>query len=161
MRPHRLLLLIGLLLSTALAQGCSQSHSTIEIRARASLTDPEGIAGIRLWLDSVEYAAEDFAGDLGGVMEISVEVPNSGDLQIVVELVQAGEVVAQGAFTMTMSDDFEWGMDLFRQAQDPLVGCFGCSDARSFPVAEGVQNEPGEALWFAWGGIPRGSDIVF
>lgn len=41
------------------------------------------------------------------------------------ELVQNGEVVAGGSFSLEMSDNFEWGMDLFRQADDPLVGCFG------------------------------------
>ncbi len=153
--------MIGLVLAIGLSGGCSKSRSTIEIRARASLTKEEGIAGIRLWLDSVEYGAEDFAADSDRLLEISSEVPNSGDLLITMELIQNGEIVSAGSLTLPMSDDFEWGVDLFRQASDPLEVCIGCFGARTFPVAGEAQNEPHEAIWFAWGGKPRGSDIVF
>jgi hypothetical protein len=77
------------------------------------------------------------------------------------EFSQDGEVVAQGSFTLTMSDNFEWGMDLFRQADDPQVGCFGCLGSQSFAISGESQNEPGEAVWFVWGGQTRGSDIVY
>lgn len=151
MRPFRFLLSIGLLLAIGFSEGCSASRSTLEIRARASLTEPEGIAGVRLWLNFVLYTAEDFARDSDGLLEIFTEVPNSGDLRIAMELIQHGEVVAEGSFTLAMSDNFEWGMDFFRQADDPLEGCFGCLGARSFPIAEKAQNEPGEAIWFRLG----------
>ena len=146
---------------SSFASGCSTDRSTIEIRARSSVTAPEGIAGIRLWLNSREYTADDFARDSDDLLEIFAEVPNSGELQIAMELMQSGEIVAEGSFTLNMSKNFEWGMDLFRQAGDPLDTCFGCSGVRSFTIAEAFQNEPGEAIWFAWGGRPRGSDIVF
>lgn len=41
------------------------------------------------------------------------------------ELIQDGEIVSAGSLTLPMSDDFEWGVDLFRQASDPLEVCIG------------------------------------
>ena len=161
MRTRQLLLLMSLFPVFGLAVGCSSSRSTIEIRARASISEPEGIEGIRLWLDSSEYTSEDFVDDSDGLLEIFAEVPNSGDLLIAIELTQDGAVVAQGSFSLPMADNFQWGLDLFRRADDPQVGCCGCFGVRSFSIAEEAQNEPGEAIWITWGGQARGSDIVF
>ena len=157
----RLIALIGLLGATLVSQACSTERSTIEIRARASLSQPQALAGIRLWLNSVPYTAADFTRDGDGLLEIYVEVPNVGGLQIAMELIQSGEVVAEGSFILEMTHNFEWGMDLSRQSNDPLLGCIGCFGVESFPITQVAQNEPGEAIWFAWGGKPRGSDIVY
>lgn len=143
-----------------LAVACASAHSSLEIRSRAPLMDETGLAGLRLWLDSRQYTAADFERDADGRPAISAEVPNAGDLRISMELTQGGEVVASGSFALAMSPDFEWGMDLFRQAQNPLPGCLGCFGAQAFLISEIAQNEAGEAIWFAWGGRPRDSDIV-
>jgi len=56
-----------------------------------------------------------------------------------VELSQNGVVVAAGSFGLSMSDNFEWGMDLCRQAENPEPTCFGCDGARGFPIDEAAQ----------------------
>lgn len=145
---------------TILSAGCSSAESTLEIRVHASVTDEEGVAGIRISLDGVEYDASDFRPDANGILEIRARVPNAGELQIAVELLQESAVVAAGSFNLSMSRDYEWGMSLFRQVANPMDQCFGCSGARGFPIAPSAQNEPGEAIWLVWGGAPRGSDIV-
>lgn len=161
MRALRYSLLIGLLVATVGSEACSGNRSTIEIRARSAVSEVAGIAGIRLQFNSVQYTCEDFTLGSAGFLRIFAEVPNSGTLLIEMELIQDATVVSEGSFTLAMSDDFEWGIDLFRQAGDPQEFCFGCLGSEGFPIAEMAQNEPGEAIWLSWGGRPRGSDIVF
>jgi hypothetical protein len=144
-----------------LMAACSAGQSTIEIRARSSTTAQEGIAGIHIWLNDAPYDASDFRADASGLLGLRAAVPNSGRLHIAMELRQGSDVVAAGSFSIEMTQNFEWGMDLFRQIADPLAACFGCFGAERFPVIPSAQNEPGEAVWFAWGGERRGSDVVY
>jgi hypothetical protein len=150
-------ILVGALASSA----CEQDRSTLKVRAQASLTDPQGLAGLRLRIGSAVYQALDFVSGDVGVPTISLDVPGRGHLEVEVELTQAGEVVAQGSVTLAMREDFEWGMSVFRQAEDPQEQCFGCSGGEGFPVTEAAGSEPGETLWLVWGGKPYGSDIVY
>lgn len=139
---------------------CSPSGSTIEIRLRAPLTETGGFDGLLLWLGDRQFTSEDFADD-SGVTELFARVPNEGTLLIRIELSHGGVVVAEGALDLTLRDEFEWGMDLYRQTTDPADFCLGCMGSVSFPISESAQNDPGEAVWIAWGGKPRGSEIVF
>lgn len=135
--------------------------STIEVRPRASLTRENGLAGLTFRIGQDEYVASDYAPDEEGLVELSRDLPNSGIVGFGLELRQRGALVAQGEFNLKMRRNFEWGMDIFRQVEDPTEGCFGCEGVRRFEIAEEFQNEPGEAVWIAWGGQERGSDIVY
>ena len=141
---------------------CSDNpRSTIEVRPRASLSSEAGLAGLIFRIGSRQLVASDFAADEHGLLEASAQLPNSGIVQFRLELRQGGVVVAQGEFSLEMRRNFEWGMDIFRQVNDPTEGCLGCLGVHRFPVDAGFQNEPGEAIWIIWGGRERGSGDVF
>ena len=143
-----------------LLAGCSGS-STLEIRPRASLSDSTGLAGLVLVINGRQIRASHFQLDGSGRTGVLLDVPDQGRLQIQVELTQGGQVVAEGIIAWALAEDFEWGLDIFRQASDPTASCFGCSGSDRIPISAVAQGEPDEALWFAWGGKPKGSDIVF
>ena len=149
------LVLLGVVLA-----GCD-GGSTLEIRPRGSLEDSTSLAGIRLEVNGRTITAGSFAPDESGLTEVKLDVPNSGRLTIHVELRQGGRTAVSESFSWEMAEDWEWGMDIFRQASDPTVYCLGCAGDVAFGVAPWAAREPGESLWFAWGGKPRGSDIVF
>jgi len=147
----------GLLFAT----GCSES-STLEIRSHAALEDSSGVAGLVIQVAGHEFRAEDFQpDDVGGIPQVLLNVPNKGTLSIEVQLYQQGSVVASGTVSWALRDEYEWGLDIFRQRDDPTETCFGCDGTERIGLIENAQSEPGEALWFAWGGRPKGSDIVF
>jgi hypothetical protein len=148
---------LGVVLS---ASACSSDRSTIEIRARASLEEAQGFAGLVLWLNGREFTATDFSPSSGS-MRLFTGVPNSGQLEIRLELHQDGDLVAEGMFSLDLLDNFEWGMDVFRQPSDPGATCIGCAGTAGFLLVVTAQNEVAEAVWFAWGGKRRGSDVVF
>lgn len=157
MRHLSSLSFLGFILVTA----CSEP-STLEIRSQASLEDSTGVAGLVLQVDGQEFKAEDFRpDDLGGVPELLLQVPNRGELRIEVHLYQGGHLVAEGSVSWALRDEHEWGLDIFRQVDDPTQACFGCIGRERIRITENAQSEPGEALWFAWGGEPKGSGIVF
>ena len=167
MRPHggigatgRCALLAALSLAMG-SSGCGDPGSTLEIRPRGSLTDSTSLAGIELEFDGRRVTAADFGPDETGLVTVELDVPNSGQLLIRVQLWESGRLVAEGDAGMTMASEHEWGVDIFRTATDPTETCFGCSGSASFPVAEWAAREAGEAVWVVWGGQPRGSDIVY
>lgn len=90
-----------------------------------------------------------------------VRVPDAGQLTIEVELIQNGETVAEGQAEWTLHDDYEWQLDIHRQVADPTETCLGCSGPVRLEIADEVQSEPGEDLWLTWGGIRRGSGVVY
>lgn len=148
-------------LGVVLAAGCSES-SVLEIRAHESLEESTGLAGLVLRVEGQEFEAEDFQpDDRGSVPDVSLEVPNSGRLRIEVQLHQDGDVTAEGSVGWALRNEHEWGLDIFRQVEDPTETCFGCEGMERIEITENAQSEPGEALWFAWGGRPKGSDIVY
>jgi hypothetical protein len=144
----------------ALISGCGDS-STLEVRPRGSLTDPTDLAGLVLRINGESLTADDFGPDEVGLVEAKVEVPNSGDLIIEVELTQAQQLVGSGVVQWELQENFEWGLDVFRQVDDPMGSCIGCFGSHRVVIAPSAQRAPGEALWFAWGGKPRDSDIVY
>lgn len=139
---------------------CSES-STLEVRLRASLSDSTGLAGLILQIDGRGIQASDFHPDESGIAEVRLEVPDQGRLQIRVELLQAGVAVAEGTVGWDLAESYEWGLDIFRQVSDPVESCFGCTGSGRIDLAVEAQGEPGEALWLAWGGRPKGSGIVY
>lgn len=148
------------LASCATLIACGQS-STLEIRPRGSLTDSSGLAGLRLEVQGRTLAAGDFAPDPDGIQEVTVPVPNRGRLEVQVALRQAGVIVAAGRFGWEMAPGWAWGMDIFRQVEDPAAMCLGCSGSAAISVDPAFATVEGEALWFSWGGKPKDSDIVF
>jgi hypothetical protein len=158
---RRGMVLSGLMLLLVGVGGCEDARSTIEIRPRASLADEEGLGGMMLRVGSDTYVPADFSADDAGLIELSRPVPNSGMLEFGVELRQQGITVAEGAFSLEMHRNFEWGMDIFRQVADPTELCFGCAGVQRFEISAEHQNQPGEAMWVTWGGQERGSGIVY
>jgi len=140
--------------------GCGES-STLEIRPRASLADSAGLAGIRLEVEGRTLTAQDFRPDEAGLTEAKVNAPNEGDLVILVQLRQSGRIAVEAVVSWEMAKDWEWGMDIFRSVRDPLEGCIGCFGRTGFVLPQWAATAQGEALWFAWGGKPKGSDFVY
>ncbi|MDH5589710.1 MAG: hypothetical protein OEZ65_09090 [Gemmatimonadota bacterium] len=141
--------------------GCADDRSVMEIRARAPIDSEDGLAGIRVLLNETLYGARDFAPGEGGLPRVRADVPSDGFLRIDLVLYQGGEVVAGGGASIAMQGNFEWGLDVFRQIEDPLDTCMGCFRTEMIPIGAAWQNEPGEAVWLAWGGRARGSDIIY
>jgi hypothetical protein len=159
--PNRYRALHGLTLLLVIgAFGCAE-ESSLEIRARASLTDSAEIAGIRLQVDGRTIEASSFSTRESGPPAVSMEVPSSGTLTVYVQLIQDGETVAEGNAAWGMREGYEWGLDLFRQVDDPSDTCFGCSGHLQIEIVPGAQNTPGESIWLAWGGVEKGSGIVY
>lgn len=142
------------------AVGCAQ-ESTLEIRARASLTDSTEIAGIRLFVDGRTLDAASFNTRESGPATVVLEVPSSGTLTVFVELYQGGEWVGEGSVSWQLQEGYEWGMDIFRQVDNPADTCFGCLGHARIEIVGGAQTVPNEALWLAWGGTAKGSGIVY
>jgi len=90
-----------------------------------------------------------------------VSVPNQGRLRIDVQVAQGSMVVAEGTIRWNLTDEYEWGLDIFRQAADPVSDCIACLGSEAVLIDAAAHGESDEALWFIWGGKPRGSDIVF
>jgi hypothetical protein len=160
MTKIRILLTVVAILGSVVTCG-DNSRSTIDVRPRASLASETGLAGLIFRIGSRQFVANDFAADDHGLIEASTRLPNSGIVQFGLELQQGGVIVAQGGFMLEMRRNFEWGMDIFRQVNDPAEGCLGCMGVHRFPVDAAFQNEPGEAIWIIWGGRERGSADVF
>lgn len=157
--PLRVLAILSLLLLS----GCGgPDYSTMNIRLYASLTDPQGFAGLTLWVGGRPLVAADERRDGRGPSDMLVRVPNGGDLVIRMELRQGGRVVSGGEFTIGMLENFEWSLGVQRRVDDPALLCLGlgCVGSAGFPIAEDAQAEAGETVWFSWGGQPRGSNIV-
>lgn len=142
------------------SSACSKS-STLEVRPRASLSDSTGLAGLVLQIEGREVRASSFGPNESGIPEVMLSVPNQGRLRIGVQLTQSGVVVAEGTIGWELANEYEWGMDVFRQAADPISGCFGCRGSEAVLIDAAARGESEEALWFTWGGKPKGSDIVF
>lgn len=158
-RPWRALAAVALV-AAGLA-GCASAPSTLELRARTSLREPEGLAGLRVWIDDVPYSARDFQRAADDPPRIVSDVPDRGDLRIDVQVVQEGEVVSQGSLAIALVPGYEWSVDVYRQVGDPRQVCFGCVGGQGFAIASPRQNAPGEAIWVVWGGRPRASGVVY
>lgn len=153
-------LLLLLAASTPVLTACA-GESTLEIRPMESLSDESELAGLVLRLQGRELRADDFQAADGGVPRVELEVPNSGILTVRAELFQDDRLVASGVIGWEMREEYRWGLSVFRQADDPADACFGCMGSDGLTVDEAFRNEPGERLWFTWGGRPRGSDVVY
>lgn len=148
------------LITAVTVLGCGSS-STLEIRPRASLSDSTQLAGLRLEIGGRAIQAKDYAPDEAGLLEVKLHIPDSGRLRIMVRLEQHGRLAAEGIVGWVLADDHEWGLDIFRSLDNPLETCIGCAGSAAVPIAAWAANASGELLWFAWGGKPKGSDIVF
>lgn len=133
----------------------SSADSTLEIRARETLTDPAGLAGLVLRVAERVFGAEDLSS------RPVVRVPDTGELTIEAELVQDDQVVAAGEVSWTMHEDYEWQLDIFRRVEDPTEFCFGCRGAVALEILEDARASPEEMLWFTWSGAERGSNVVY
>lgn len=89
------------------------------------------------------------------------EVAASGSIRIRVRLEDEGRIIADGRLELAARPDFEWDVDLFYSTEDPAERCLGCIGTKEVPITEDFRLEPGESLWFAWGGREEGSDVVF
>jgi hypothetical protein len=149
-----------LLAAAAALLACGES-STLEIRPRGSLSDSTELAGLHLSIRGRSITAHDFGPDEAGLTEFKLTVPNSGRIDIGVRLDQYGRLAAEGNVSWELAPEFEWGLDIFRTTSDPMDMCLGCAGSVEIPIQAWAANEPRESLWFAWGGKPKGSDIVF
>jgi hypothetical protein len=141
--------------------GCFGDDSTLEIRPRGSLTDSADLAGLVLEIEGQTIAADDFRPDESGLAEVKLGVPGSGELEIGVVLNQSGRAAGTGTVRWSLKGDHEWGADIFRQVADPMQMCMGCAGTQRIEIAPWAQRVAGESIWFAWGGKPRGSDVVY
>ncbi len=133
------------------ASGCDAGSEL-----RIQLQDPEVLAGIELDVLGRTIGFDEFESG-----RVVVDVPESGRLTIGIRLREGGQLAAEGSVEIPLQDDFEWGSSIFRRADDPSVGCFGCIDTVRIPIEEEFQRVADEALWFSYGGKRRGSDVVF
>ena len=136
--------------------------STAEILLRADAGTPAELDDARVTVSeggrTRTFGREDGVSiDAPGWRIPAFEVGGEGRMTVTVRI--APDVA--GSVTVGLREEFGWGFDVFRRADDPLDGCFGCLGGEGFPIPEELRNETDEQLWIVWGGRRQGSDVVF
>lgn len=150
----------------AAAAGCGGEPSTAEILLRADAGTPAELDAARVTVSEGDRTRT-FEREDGGPTEApgwrvpAFEVGDGGEMTVTVQIAPEARPEAAGSVTVTLRDEFTWGLDVFRRAEDPLESCLGCLGGESFTIPEELRNEPGERLWIVWSGRRQGSDVVF
>lgn len=145
---------------------CGES-STAKIQLHASPETPGEMDAMTVWIReddrTVRFTRPEGAPSGSGGWETPVtEVGSRGTLTVAVQVTDDSvRRNTQGHVRLDLRESFRWTIDVFRRADNPAEGCFGCTGVDSTPLPEVLQNEPGEMLWITWGGQKRGSDVVY
>lgn len=157
---------LGALLSLSVLTACGDS-STAQVRLHASPETPGEMDAMTVWLRegdrSVRFTRPKQAPPGSGGWETPVtDVGSQGTLTVVVEATDDSvRRNLQAHVRIDLRESFRWTVDVFRRADNPAEGCFGCMGVDSTPLPDVLQNEPGEMLWITWGGQKKGSDVVY
>ncbi|HET6637885.1 MAG TPA: hypothetical protein VFH82_03780 [Gemmatimonadota bacterium] len=143
---------------------CEDASSFMTFRVDSPSFEPEGYAGVRIDLQTgngrVTLTGDSFSELSGVALSEVLEVPNSGEAVIGIELSEGGETIADGDLTIELRDATRWGVHLFRGADDPSEGCIGCEGVARFAISSVRQREPGDSIWVTWGGLREGEVAV-
>lgn len=161
MRPAAAFRTVSATMILAIMAGCGEP-STAEVRLRADAETPAELDAARVTVSEGDRTrtfgrGDGVSTDAPGWRIPAFEVADEGQMTVTVKL--APDVA--GSVTMDLREEFGWGVDVFRRADDPQEGCFGCRGGAGFPVPTGLQNETDERLWIVWGGRRPGSNVVF
>lgn len=141
--------------------GCGEP-STAEVRLRADVETPAELDAARVTVSEGDRTRTFGRGDgvsidAPGWRIPAFEVADEGQMTVTVKL--APDVA--GSVTVSLREEFGWGFEVFRRADDPLDGCFGCRGGSGFPIPTELQTERDERLWIVWSGRRHGSNVVF
>ena len=100
----------------------------------------------------------------GGLTTGEIQVPTNGPSTVEVHFALAdtnGALLSSGSIELPLKQDWIWSVELRPGGpEDPLLGCFGCYGAKSFPlVPDGP--EGARQFWAIWGGNSISAPVVY
>jgi hypothetical protein len=108
--------------------------------------------------DKIRRVNLDSSNRLAGPFSTST----SGDLVITCSVLSnQTEIKSSGSITLSLRDDWMWGVNFHISADDPSDMCFGCFGSESFNLDPALGFDEDEKLYIVWGGNSISHPVVY
>jgi hypothetical protein len=145
-----------LMLSMALVVGGCHEGSKISAVARLDppLTVDMLTVNVRDDTRAWSWRGSDFhrSLELPTPTTLSRETRTEGDVAVSFRLVADGATVSEGAVTLPLKRNWNWGVQVVSATSDPREACFGCVGSKAFPLAPEYRGPDRDSVWLLWGG---------
>lgn len=88
---------------------------------------------------------------------------NSGSVIIKFEIkTELNKLISKGEISIPLKKDWAWSVEISHSNSDPLIGCFGCVESKSFPILESeyISNNA-DSIFIVYGGNSISNPVIY
>ncbi len=100
-------------------------------------------------------------GDYPTPHTAAVGTRTRGEIEVGFRLQKTDSLLSEGAVTLLLREDWQWGVDIVAATTDPKLECFGCVGSRAFPLAASYRPAGRDSVWLVWGGNYISHPVIY